>query len=160
MSAVSKKLTPASMARCSPCSASSRSTGPHAPPMAHVPKLTALTFSPESPSGRYSIPTTPLTGRCCLRAAAPAFLRRVRFGAKLRPAKQGLVPKHSRRPAPRWSHEKQRLVQVLKVRVVRHGHQALVQFDALHDQVPHAVNQLGETGVHDAAHPLLETVEI
>src|SRR5690606_14425180 len=66
----------------------------------HVPKLTALTFSPESPSGRYSIPTTPLTGRCCLRAAAPAFLRRVRFGAKLRPATQGLVPKHSRRPAP------------------------------------------------------------
>lgn len=52
-SAVSKKLTPASIATSSAFSASESVVFPHEPPMAHVPKLNSLTFKSVFPSGRY-----------------------------------------------------------------------------------------------------------
>src|SRR4029079_14434097 len=55
-SAVSTKLTPASIAACSARSDSSSSTAPHDPPMAHATKPIVDTRKPVRPSSRYSIP--------------------------------------------------------------------------------------------------------
>src|ERR1017187_6375455 len=47
------KFTPQSMALCSAASDSESSTGPHALPMAHAPKLISETFQGVRPSDRY-----------------------------------------------------------------------------------------------------------
>ena len=50
-SAVSMKFTPASTAACSAANESRSSTGPHALPMAHAPKLMVDTDMPVRPKG-------------------------------------------------------------------------------------------------------------